>query len=151
VNLTMSPNLTIQVQAKRPRAVSKVPRVNTGEEAFLFWCKAMKFPVPCRNFRFMRDRKFEIDFAWPQWLIGVEIQGGIWLAGGGAHSRPAQILRDLVKHNLLIERGWRVWEFTPDQVISGEAVQSIAPAIDAAFEADVLTQDAAEDEARSGQ
>lgn len=117
---------------RRPRIAStkiKPPKINTGEESFLFWCKAMKLPVPARNFRFMRGRKFEIDFAWPELRIGIEIQGGVWSPGGGAHSRPANIIRDMVKHNLLLDRGWKVWHFTPSEVQSGAAIQRLDPIV----------------------
>jgi hypothetical protein len=108
----------------------KKKRHNQGEEAFGFWCRALKLPTPQRNFRFHPTRKFEIDWAWPQYLIGVEIQGGIWV--GGAHARPMNIVRDMTKHNLLLDFGWRVWHFTPKEVIDGIAVQHIDKVLRAA-------------------
>jgi len=100
-----------------------VTRHNKGEEAFLFWCKALKLPIPVRNFRFHTTRKFEIDWAWPALKIGVEIQGGIWV--GGAHARPMNIARDMTKHNLLLDAGWRVWHYTPKEVMDGVAIEHI--------------------------
>jgi very-short-patch-repair endonuclease len=110
---------------KRAQAI-----INTGEEAFIFWCNAMKLARPVRNFRFHKTRKFEIDFAWPSLRIGVEIQGGVWTRG--AHGRPANIIRDMVKHNLLLDMGWRVYHYTPSEVISGLAVQHVDPIVWAA-------------------
>lgn len=110
----------------------RTQRVNAGEELFLYWCRAVKLPEPVRNHRFNRLRRFEIDFAWPQWKIGVEIQGGVWMNGRGAHSRPVNILRDMFKHNMLIDDGWRVWHYTPGQVRTGEAIQHLDQIIRAA-------------------
>lgn len=85
----------------------------------------MKLPEPCRNYRFHPSRKLEIDFGWPAYKIGLEIQGGVWRPGGGAHSRPGMIERDMEKHNLLLDLGWRVWQFTPQQVEKGTAIKHI--------------------------
>lgn len=79
--------------------------------------------MPERNHRFHPTRRWEIDFAWPEYRVGLEIQGGIWI--GGAHARPMNIERDLEKHNALLDLGWRVWHFTPKQVKSGIAVQHL--------------------------
>ncbi|MEI6872784.1 MAG: hypothetical protein WCL08_10930 [Verrucomicrobiota bacterium] len=99
--------------------------MSDAEELFAFQVRALKMLAPVRNYRFLPGRKFEIDFAWPELMVGIEIQGGIWRTGGGAHSRPANIERDIEKHNLLLDHGWRVWQFTTQAVKSGEAVQKM--------------------------
>jgi hypothetical protein len=91
----------------------------------LFWVKALKLPIPQRNYRFCPTRKYEIDWAWPDLKIGIEIQGGIW--SKGAHARPLNILRDMSKRNLLTEYHWRVWEFTPAEAIDGEVIHRLIP------------------------
>ena len=53
-------------------------------------------------------RKFKFDFAIKEIKIAIEYEGGIWLEGGGAHSRPANIERDIEKYNLAQEQGWTV-------------------------------------------
>ena len=50
-----------------------------------------------REFRFAPPRRWRLDFAWPAVRVAVEIEGGIWRPGGGAHSRPANIERDAEK------------------------------------------------------
>lgn len=55
-------------------------------------------PVPKRNFRFHPKRRLEFDFAWEQYRVAAEVQGGIWMRKG-AHSRPANIERDAEKLN----------------------------------------------------
>lgn len=54
------------------------------------------------------ERQFRFDYAWPAKKIAVEIEGGIWRKGGGAHSHPTGILRDIEKYNLAVMQGWRV-------------------------------------------
>lgn len=106
----------------------RLPRVNAAEESFLFQCRAllqrrMTLGLPERNYRFHPERRWLLDFAWPQLKVAVEIDGGIWI--GGAHARPVNIERDMEKHNALLDLGWRCYQFTPKQVKAGEAVQHI--------------------------
>ena len=70
-----------------------VARANrlAGEETFAWWCERLKLPKPVRNFRFHKTRRFEIDWAWPDLRMGIDIQGGIW--NGGKHGRPSGIVR----------------------------------------------------------
>jgi len=81
-------------------------------------------PIPTRNFKFHPTRRWEIDWAWESLKIGIEVDGGVW--SSGAHARPANIIRDMQKHNALIDLSWRVWRFTPQEAISGLAVQHVA-------------------------
>lgn len=106
------------------------PKVNKGEELFAFQLCACELPAPQRNFRFHASRKWEIDFAWPEFKIGMEIQGGIWGKSQtddspGAHGHPIGIRRDMQKHNALLDAGWRVWHFTPEEIKRGLAVQHL--------------------------
>lgn len=82
---------------------------------------AIADPIPA--YRFMLDRKFEFDFAWPDAHVAVEVEGGVWRKGGGAHSHPTNILRDIEKGNLAARAGWRVFRFTTDMVENGEAIE----------------------------
>jgi hypothetical protein len=76
-------------------------------------------PIPVPEYRFMKDRRFRFDWAWPGKLIAVEIQGGIWTRG--RHSRGYGQMGDYEKLNLAQALGWRVFYFTPVQLRKGEA------------------------------
>lgn len=71
--------------------------------------------------RFHPSRKWRFDLAWPAQKIAVEIQGGIFIRGG--HSRGVGQEADMEKFNEAQAMGWRVFQFTPEQVFSrdGEA------------------------------
>jgi hypothetical protein len=71
-------------------------------------------------------RKVEIDIALVDWRVGVEVQGGIWRKRGGAHSRPANIERDIEKQQLALMHGWIIIPVTTRQVKSGRALATIA-------------------------
>lgn len=118
-------------------------KVNKGEELLIFQCTACQLPAHVRDYVFHPTRRWEIDVAWPQFRIGIEIQGGIWGKSAedrtpGAHGHATGIMRDLEKHNALLDHGWRVWEFTPTQVKQGIAVQHIEAVIRSAVDS-ILT------------
>lgn len=68
-------------------------------------------------------RKFRLDY----WCLdshgrefAVEIDGGIFRKGGGAHTGKGH-LRDLEKGNEAAIRGLHVFHFTPQQCLDGKA------------------------------
>lgn len=81
-------------------------------------------PTPERQYRFDKDgRRFLLDFAWPEFMVAVEIQGGQWV--DGRHNRPDGYENDCIKANLATYQGWRLYRFTGRQVSTGEAVDFI--------------------------
>jgi very-short-patch-repair endonuclease len=74
-----------------------------------------------REFCAIPGRRFRWDFAWPDNKLLVEVQGGTW--NGGSHGRGSGISRDTEKLNLATCHGWRVLQFTPDQVREGKALR----------------------------
>lgn len=79
--------------------------------------------------QFLEDRKFRFDYANIELKIAIEQNGGIWMKGGGAHSRPANIIRDMEKKNLANKAGWIVIEQTPDKMNTRETEELIKAAI----------------------
>ncbi len=90
-------------------------------------CKAWGLPVPTREHQFMPGRKWRFDYAWPEHRVAVEMEGGIWMRGGGAHSRPANIERDMEKYNAATLRDWRVLRYSPRRML--DAIPEIADAL----------------------
>lgn len=92
------------------------------EDTFFVHIRAEGLPMPEREYRFS-NRRWRLDFAWPEQRMGVEIDGGMWI--GGAHNRPVRIAKDHEKRNFLTLMGWRVLVFTGEQVKRGEAVEQL--------------------------
>lgn len=86
-----------------------------------------KLPEPAREHRFHDERKFRFDFAWPDYRLAVECEGGIWMAG--RHTRGAGYTADLEKYNLAAMCGWLVLRFTKTQVQHGIALSMIQAAL----------------------
>ena len=106
------------------RAVEREAR-EKWERMLLSHIVAAQLPEPQLQFRFSTKRQFRLDFAWADQTLGVEVEGGIWRKGGGAHSHPSNIERDIEKHNLMAMEGWALIRVTPKMIQSGEALQLI--------------------------
>lgn len=107
-----------QVINGRPQPIG-----NVGEQTLAYQCIADKLPPFVQNYVFLEHRKFEIDLAWPEYRVGVEVNGGVW--SKGAHGRPLAILRDMEKSNLLVLSGWKVLRYTPQEVSVGIALAGL--------------------------
>ena len=66
---------------------------------------------------FLKDRRFRFDFAWPKYMIAVEIEGGTW--NQGRHVTGAGFAKDCEKYNLAALEGWSVYRF-PTQMVNDE-------------------------------
>jgi hypothetical protein len=84
---------------------------------------------PKAQFRFHPERKWRFDFAFPDELVAVELDGGIFAAENGQvagkHARGAGRLKDYEKRNAAAELGWLVLCYGPPQVRSGEAALQV--------------------------
>ena len=69
---------------------------------------------------FHQTRRWSFDFAWPDVMIAVEIDGGRWKPGGGRHGGDG----DKEKLNEAAALGWRVLRFSPAQ-IKNDAAQCV--------------------------
>lgn len=86
-------------------------------------------PLGVGQHRFVPGRQYRLDRAWPDHLVAVEVQGGIWT--NGAHSRGSGVQRDCVKLSIAAALGWRVLPVTRDMIESGLAVELIGQALGA--------------------
>jgi len=87
------------------------------EDDYLYLIRDL--PQPKREQKFIKGRRFAFDFAWNDYKIAVEIEGGTW--SGGRHTTGAGFAKDCEKYNLAVIEGWRVLRFTSNQVYSNYA------------------------------
>lgn len=83
------------------------------------------------EFQFATGRKWRFDYI----LIhvpptAIEIEGGVfgsydkvgrWTAAQGRHNRATGYEQDLVKYNHGVALGWRIFRFSTNQILKGEA------------------------------
>lgn len=97
------------------------------EETLLGQIRLVGLPEPQREYRFWPGRRFAYDFAWPDRMLAVEVEGAIW--AGGRHTSGAGFLRDADKYNEAALRGWKVLRVTSNHIQSGEALRLIERAL----------------------
>lgn len=99
------------------------------ERALEFQIHAMRLPKPQTQYRFAAPRRWTFDLCWPDRMLAVEVEGGIWIRGGGRHNRASSFERDSEKYNEAALRGWVVLRLTTGQVKSGVASALIERAL----------------------
>ncbi len=78
---------------------------------------------PVREFKFDPDRKWRADFAFPDKMLLVEFEGGVFVKG--RHTRGAGFLADCEKYNAAALLGYYVLRFTDKAVRQGTAIVTI--------------------------
>lgn len=84
-------------------------------------------PAPTFEHRFHPTRKWRFDLCWPLAQIAIEVQGGIWIAGG--HNRGAQMRRDWEKYNTAATLGWRILYVEPRDLCTVDTVNIVKECI----------------------
>lgn len=102
----------------------KKKRIMTNLEAtFYQQVRAVGLPEPEKEFRFHHIRKFRFDFAWVDFKVAVEVDGGTW--SGGRHVKGTGFHNDCIKMNLAAVEGWLVLRGDNKMVKSGELLKSL--------------------------
>ena len=84
--------------------------------------------APVREHQFHPGRRWRFDFAWPDHMLAVEVEGGTWTAG--RHSRGAAFEADCEKYAEAVIAGWRILRVTNHMVEDGRALAFIERALD---------------------
>jgi len=112
------------------RKKPKARRNERFEQELSFQIRAHGLPEPHEQYRWAtelttetgRPRQFRADVAWPVYRLLCEVQGGLWMRGGGGHSHPMHIEKDIEKQQCAALLGWQIVPVTTDQVKKGEAI-----------------------------
>jgi very-short-patch-repair endonuclease len=92
-----------------------VPPSRLERKFLLFW-RSLGGPELTPEFRFDPQRRWRADFAHLESRTLIEIEGGIFLAGGGRHNRAAGFAADAEKYFEATLAGWRVVRLTSRQI-----------------------------------
>ena len=93
------------------------------EDDFAFDMHIVGLPVPERQYYFHPTRKWRVDFAWPEFMLIVELEGGVWVRG--AHNRGAGFIKDCIKYNEAAVLGWTVLRFAGGMITNGVALECL--------------------------
>lgn len=97
------------------------------EDTLVFQIKAVNLPTPAREHKFHKTRRWRFDLAWPDKMLAVEAEGGVW--SGGRHGTGVGFTADCEKYSEAVLLGWRVMRFTGDQIKGGYAINCIERAL----------------------
>lgn len=89
------------------------------EIMFAWQVKHFGLPEPVQELRFHPVRKWRFDFAWPDRMLAVEIEGGTRTKG--RHTQGSGFEKDCEKYNAALLAGWHILRFTGAMVNSGAA------------------------------
>ena len=96
----------------------------SADPLFLALVKRAKLPAPTAEYRFHDSRKWRFDWAWPEYRVALEVDGGIWR--GGRHTRGAGWLKDTEKLNTAASMGWRLLRCTPTQLCTMDTIDLLS-------------------------
>ncbi len=84
------------------------------------WLAAHGFTaVP--EYKFHPARKWRFDYAFPDILVALEVEGGVWT--GGRHTRGKGFMGDIEKYNEAALLGWKVLRCVPDTLVSENTIR----------------------------
>jgi len=101
--------------------------MSDAEESLFAQIRWLKLPRPNREQTFHQSRKWRFDFAWPDRLLAVEVEGGSFIHGH--HSYGAGFEADCIKYSEAAILGWRILRVTTAMVDDGRAVALIERAL----------------------
>ena len=100
--------------------------MSAPEDEFAFHCRVLNVS-PVREYAFAKPRRWRFDFAWPDAMLAVEIEGGLY--SNGRHSRGKGYEADMEKYNAATLKGWRILRFSPAMVTNGTAINLVLEAL----------------------
>ena len=95
--------------------------------AFPTLCRAVGLPEPVPEHRFDPERRWRFDWAWLEAGVALEREGAVWV--NGRHTRGSGFIKDMEKYNRAAVLGWKVIRATPQQIDSGEILDTVKAAI----------------------
>lgn len=97
-----------------PSRALRLLNLSDYARTFIPWIRAHRFPAPVAEHRFHTKRRWRFDFAWPDSLIALEIEGGVW--SHGRHVRGKGYKSDLEKYSTAAVMGWAVIRVVPEDL-----------------------------------
>lgn len=101
-----------------------------GELLWRLHERAAGLPSGMAEYRFMDDRRFRFDFAWPEHRVALEIEGGTWSRlAKSRHTTSAGFEGDCEKYSLAAIAGWCLIRVTTKQLEAGLALRWVQQAL----------------------
>lgn len=102
--------------------------MNTTLKVLCQLCRDAGLPEPVAEYEFAHT-KHRADYAWPDYHVALERDGGRWIKNGGRHNRGSHTDEEHRKRNLYATYGWRVLYRTPQNLLTDETVELVRRAL----------------------
>jgi very-short-patch-repair endonuclease len=94
-----------------PMPVDESKLTSLESDFYQLWKRLSKCKEPIEHdYRFHDVRKWRFDFAFPEKMVAVEMEGGVF--SQGRHTRSSGYIGDVDKYNEAQALGWRVMRYT---------------------------------------
>ena len=108
---------------KNSVVIGKIPRAKSQfEELFALQVRLDKLAPPIRELKFHATRRWRFDFAWPEFMFAVEVEGITY--DPGRHQRKQGMEMDLRKYEAAMIDGWTVYRVSQQMVKEGTAIET---------------------------
>ncbi len=104
------------------------PRAGSALEAELAVQFRLHNITPDTEYRFDEVRRWRFDFAWPDLLFAVEVEGITY--SGGRHQRVEGFENDLEKYQAAMLQGWVVYRVCKKQIKNLQALETVKRMLD---------------------
>lgn len=85
------------------------------------------FPLPVAEYKFHVERRWRFDYAWPDYHVALEVEGGVWT--GGRHTRGVGFVKDMEKYNAAAVQGWRIIRCQPAELSKTKTLITLREAL----------------------
>lgn len=114
-----------RVKPAAPPSAEPAPKKQTRSDDYETWLanqlEQAGLPKPARQFRWLDDRQYRADLAYPPLLIEID---------GAAHRIKGRFLDDIEKNQQALLAGYWLLRIATSQVRNGKAVDIIRRALD---------------------
>jgi len=98
-------------------------------DAFTLLCRKELGERCEKEWKFHPVRKWRFDYAFPDFKVALEVEGGVFT--GGRHTRSLGFMKDIEKYNTAAVLGWIVVRTVPDELYTGKTLTMLKLLIDA--------------------
>ena len=111
-------------QAKRE---ARKEKKRARRKRFCQMLQERDLPCPTAEYEFHDERKWRIDYCWPDKKVALEVEGGIWIQG--RHTRGQGYKNDIEKYNEVSLHGFTLIRVVPDDLLTEDTLGLIQRAI----------------------
>lgn len=105
------------------------PKQSKLEEKVSLQLRSAGLPEPEVEYRFHPVRKWRFDFCWPDRLLALEVEGGVFCPTGSRHTSPVGFHNDCTKYNEAALLGYTVLRVTTQHIQEGGVVGLVERAL----------------------